>query len=113
MSEPTGSAGQQFQTEAEVMRTAANHTDDVNGAVRAELARVQDVAEGTRAYWTGSAQLTFANLMARYDDAERRLGEALTDIAVNIRSNAGNYEETETVNAEAFQSIMPNEGLPL
>ncbi|STC69669.1 MULTISPECIES: WXG100 family type VII secretion target [Corynebacterium] len=113
MSEPTGGAGQEFQTEADVMRTAANHTDDVNGAVQAELARVQNVVEGTRAYWNGAAQKTFTDLMVRYDDAERRLSEALTDIAVNIRSNAGSYEDVEAANAEVFSAIMPDEGLAL
>ena len=71
----------QFRTEADVMRNAANNVDDTNDSVNAELNRLQDVAQSTRDYWSGSAQASFDDLMVRFGDAERRLGEALGDIA--------------------------------
>lgn len=111
MTQPSAAA--EFRTEADVMREAANHTDIVNDSVMRELARVQDVAQSTGGFWKGAAQANFVSLMQRYDDAERRLSEALRDIAANIRDNASNYDNTEAVNAESFKAIQPDAGLQL
>ena len=62
---------EQFATEAEVMRAAADRTDDTNADVNREIDRVQQVAEATRGYWVGNAQRSFDDLMLRYDDANR------------------------------------------
>ncbi|WKD56904.1 WXG domain conatining protein [Corynebacterium capitovis DSM 44611] len=96
---------EQFKTEAEVMRSAADHVDDTNSNVNAEIDRVQSVAESTRSFWSGAAQRSFDELMVRYDDAQRRLGEALSAIAVNIRDNAKNYEHVDASNTDDFRSI--------
>ena len=97
----------QFQTEADVMRTAAGNVDGVNDSVVAELNRLQDVAQSTRDFWKGNAQAKFDALMVRFDDAERRLSEALRAIADNIRDNAVNFEDVDAVNADSFSSIEP------
>ncbi|MCT1684128.1 WXG100 family type VII secretion target [Corynebacterium appendicis CIP 107643] len=103
----------QFRTEADVMRNAANNVDDTNDSVNAELNRLQDVAQSTRDYWSGSAQASFDDLMVRFDDAERRLSEALGDIASNIRDNASNFEDVDATNSDAFANIAPAGGLVL
>ena len=95
----------QFRTEADVMRTAANNVDATNDSVLTELNRLQDIAESTRSYWTGEAQASFDGLMRRFDDAERRLSEALRGIADNIRDNASNFEHVEATNSESFSSV--------
>lgn len=103
----------QFRTEADVMRNAANNVDETNDSVNAELNRLQDVAQSTRDFWSGSAQASFDDLMVRFDDAERRLGEALSDIASNIRDNASNFEDVDATNSDAFANIAPSGGLVL
>lgn len=105
----------QFRTEADVMRNAANNVDSTNDSVNAELNRLQDVAQSTRDYWQGTAQASFDGLMVRFDDAERRLSEALSDIATNIRANAGNFEDVDASNSDAFANIAaaPAGGLAL
>ena len=97
----------QFRTEADVMRTAANNVDATNDSVNTELNRLQDIAESTRSYWTGQAQASFDSLMRRFDDAERRLSEALRGIADNIRDNAGNFENVEATNSDSFTNAAP------
>lgn len=97
----------QFRTEADVMRTAANNVDSTNDSVITELNRLQDVAQSTRSYWTGQAQSSFDELMQRFDDAERRLSEALRDIAINIRDNAGNFEGVDVENRDTFANVAP------
>ncbi|EFK54952.1 WXG100 family type VII secretion target [Corynebacterium genitalium ATCC 33030] len=102
-----------MQTEADVMRAAAKEVETTNEEINGELNRLQTLAEGARSHWGGTAQVSFNELMMRYDDAERRLGEALTAIAMNIRDNAGNYEDVEATNADSFSSIAPSSGLAL
>lgn len=94
-----------MKTEADVMRSAASHVDDVNTEVNAEIERVQDVAQSMRASWEGRAAGSFEQLMQRYDDAQRRLNESLADIANNIRDNAKHYENAEATNEDAFTNI--------
>ena len=94
-----------FQTEADVMRSTADHADNVNADVNREIERIQGVAESVRTFWQGSAQRSFDGLMARYDDAQRRLTEALTDISHNIRDNAKNYETADATNTDSLRQI--------
>lgn len=94
-----------FRTEADVMRTAANNVDTTNDQVVTELGRLQNVAQSTRSFWEGDAQVKFDALMVRFDDAERRLSEALRGIATNIRDNAVHFEDVEATNADSFAHI--------
>lgn len=96
---------EQFATEADVMRAAADRTDDTNADVNREIDRIQQVAESTRGFWVGNAQRSFDELMVRYDDAQRRLSEALSAIAVNIRDNAKNYETTDATNTDSLRQV--------
>lgn len=96
---------EQFATEADVMRAAADRTDDTNADVNREIDRIQQVAESTRSYWVGNAQRGFDELMTRYDDAQRRLSEALAAIAENIRDNAKNYESTDATNTDSLRQL--------
>lgn len=103
----------QLQTEADVMRTAAGNVDDTNNAVNTEIERIQGVVEGTRAFWAGEAQASFDGVMRSYDDAQRRLVEALQAIADNLRDNAKNYENIEASNMDDLRHIGASAGLAL
>ena len=94
-----------FATEAEVMRAAADRTDDTNANVNREIDRIQQVVETTRNYWVGNAQRSFDDLMMRYDDAQKRLSEALTAISANIRDNAKHYESTDATNTDSLRQL--------
>ena len=94
-----------FATEAEVMRAAADRTDDTNAHVNREIDRIQQVVESPRNYWVGNAQRSFDDLMMRYDDAQKRLSEALTAISANIRDNAKHYESTDATNTDSLRQL--------
>ena len=94
-----------FATEAEVMRAAADRTDDTNANVNREIDRIQQVVESTRNYWVGNAQRSFDDLLMRYDDAQKRLSEALTAISANIRDNAKHYESTDATNTDSLRQL--------
>lgn len=51
--------------------------------------------------------------MLRYDDAQRRLTEALTAISTNIRDNAKNYEHADVTTTEGLDRLASNSGLAL
>ncbi|MDP9851987.1 WXG100 family type VII secretion target [Corynebacterium lowii] len=94
-----------FRTEADVMVATAGRVDDTNGQVQSELTRLQSVVDGVRGSWAGSAQVSFDNLMERWNTSARELREALTSISENIRSNARNFEDMEAQNAQAFSAV--------
>ena len=96
---------QMFKTEAEVMVATAGRVDNTNDEVSAELTRLQGVVDQVRASWTGSAQVSFDNLMNRYDASSKQLQEALLSISENIRANARNFDNVEAQNQEAFNNV--------
>lgn len=95
----------QFKTEADVMRQAASNVDNVNAETQGELKRLQGVVDGVAGSWAGSAQVSFDNLMVRYNTAATNLQQALTSISENIRSNATNYEHVESDNTRMFDTV--------
>ena len=96
---------QMFKTEAEVMVATAGRVDNTNDEVSAELTRLQGVVDQVRASWTGSAQVSFDNLMNRYDASSQQLQEALLSFSENIRSNARNFDNVEARNQDAFNNV--------
>ncbi|QPK79590.1 WXG100 family type VII secretion target [Corynebacterium lizhenjunii] len=94
-----------FRTEADVMVSTAGRVDSTNNEVQGELTRLQGVVDTVRGSWAGSAQVSFDNLMQRYNTAAQQLREALTSISDNIRSNARNFDSTESENAQAFSNV--------
>ena len=96
---------QMFKTEAEVMIATAGRVDSTNDEVSAELTRLHGVVDQVRASWAGSAQVSFDNLMNRYDSSAQQLQEALTSISENIRANARNFDSVEAQNQDAFNSV--------
>jgi WXG100 family type VII secretion target len=81
----------------------AGKVDAVNDEVQAELTRLGGVVDGLRADWEGRAQVSFDDLMQRYNTSATQLREALAAISENIRSNAKGFEGVEVDNEEAFK----------
>ncbi len=96
---------QTFKTEADVMVAAAQRVDDTNQRVQNELNRLERTVEGLRSNWEGKAQVSFNNLMIRYNENERKLGEALAAIAENIRDNSRHFENVEAENESIFTNV--------
>ena len=61
--------------------------------------------DSVRGSWAGQAQVSFDNLMQRYNTSAQQLREALTSISENIRSNARNFDNVEAENTEAFSKV--------
>ncbi|APT84072.1 WXG100 family type VII secretion target [Corynebacterium aquilae] len=94
-----------FKTEADVMVATAGRVDDTNSEVQGELTRLRGVVDGVRGNWQGSAQVSFDNLMARWNTSARDLQDALHAISDNIRHNARSFENIEASNATAFNNV--------
>ena len=95
---------QTFKTQADVMVSTAGRVDNTNDEVQGEL-RLQGVVDSVRGSWAGQAQVSFDNLMQRYNTSAQQLREALTSISENIRSNAHNFDNVEAENTEAFSKV--------
>ena len=95
---------QTFRTEADVMVATAGRVDSTNDEVQGELTRLQGVVDSVRASWSGRAQVSFDNLMQRYNSSAQ-LREALTAISDNIRDNARNFDSVEADNAQSFDNV--------
>ena len=100
-----------FTTESEVMMSTANGVDTTSAEVQAELHRVRSVVESTSGAWRGTAAAAFASLMVRWDESARALQGALSDIATNIRSNATNFDTSDTDNAQSLNHLA-GAGMP-
>lgn len=96
---------QMFRTESDVMVATAGNVDGVNSNVQSELHRLRGVVDGLRGNWVGNAQVSFDNLMERYNTAAAQLQEALASISDNLRSNASNFSDVEATNTRAFDSV--------
>lgn len=104
---------QAFRTESEVMVATAGKVDQTNDEVQSELNRLRGVVDSVRGNWSGQAQVSFDNLMNRWNDSARRIQEALTSISENTRHNARAFENTEADNAQAFSAAGGGQGLAL
>lgn len=96
---------QTFRTEADVMVATAGRVDSTNDEVQGELTRLQGVVDSVRGSWAGRAQVSFDNLMQRYNSSAQQLREALTAISENIRDNARNFDSVEADNAQSFENV--------
>lgn len=96
---------QTFRTEADVMVATAGRVDSTNDEVQGELTRLQGVVDSVRGSWAGRAQVSFDNLMQRYNSSAQQLREALTAISENIRDNARNFDSVEADNAQFFDNV--------
>ena len=96
---------QLFKTEADVMVATAGRVDTTNDEVQGELTRLQGVVDSVRANWDGRAQVSFDNLMQRYNTSAQQLREALTSISDNIRDNARHFDDVEATTAQAFSNV--------
>lgn len=83
----------QLRTEADVMMATAGRVDNTNAEVQSELARLRGIVDGIRGSWAGAAQVSFDNLMQRWDASAGKLRMALQSISDNIRSNAASFDQ--------------------
>ena len=96
---------QTFKTQADVMVATAGKVDNTNDEVQGELTRLQGVVDSVRGSWVGQAQVSFDDLMQRYNTSAQQLREALTSISDNIRDNARHFDDVEATNAQAFSNV--------
>lgn len=94
-----------FTTESATMTTTAGDVDGVNQEVAGELSRLRGVVDGLSGDWAGLAHGAFNDLMLRWDEAAGRLSRALTEIAENIRANAGSFDDGEESGAADFNRV--------
>ncbi|MFC3849122.1 WXG100 family type VII secretion target [Corynebacterium hansenii] len=99
-----------FTTESGTMKTTAGDVDGVNQEVSGELSRLRGVVDGLAGEWKGQAKQAFDDLMIRWDEAAAKLSGALTDIAENIRANAGSFDDGEETGVADLNRVSASGG---
>lgn len=89
-------------TDVAAMNAAAGHVEQVNGSLHSIIGALAAEAQGAQPFFKGGAGNEFQNLMNRYNDASKRLNDALAEIAVKIRENGKGYDNAEQTNRDAI-----------
>lgn len=94
-----------FGTTFEEMTAGAAHIDDVNQQIRGLLSQLQGNLAPLQGVWRGQASTAFVNLMQRYESSSRRIEEALTAIAQQVREASGTYAAEEETHSSSLSQI--------
>ena len=93
-----------FATETSTMDVTAGRVDGVNGEIGTELTTLRGTVDGMSGLWVGSAKKAFDELMVEWDDAAKRLSDALGAIAETIRANSAEFSTGEDDNVIELQN---------
>lgn len=87
------------------LEVAATHTRSTADHVQMELHHLQKFVMGMEAYWTGSAQGQFLELMADWNTYAQMLHDALVGISHGLEGNKVNYAEAERANMRNLHHV--------
>jgi WXG100 family type VII secretion target len=94
-----------FGTTFQEMEAGANHIDDVNAQIQGYLSSLRGQLAPLPSAWRGAASTAFVNLMARYDENARKIQEALTAIATQVRGANATYVAEEDTHSSTMSQI--------
>ncbi|WP_018023337.1 WXG100 family type VII secretion target [Corynebacterium ulceribovis] len=97
-----------FTTETSTMNVTAGRVDGVNGEIGTELTTLRGTVDGLAGLWVGSAKTKFDQLMIDWDDAAKRLSEALNTISETIRANSADFDSGEDDNVTELNNASSN-----
>lgn len=95
----------QFTTEVSQMNTAAQHVQTVNQQVHSLLTSLKSEVSSVGSHWKGAAQVSFTELMARYDANATKLNQALQGISEQIQQAGTSYNTEDTTHEASFKSV--------
>lgn len=95
-----------FQVTVVELNSAATNCDNTATEVETTLASLRTMVMNLSDEWRGFASTEFQTLMTNWDLHARNLNTALEAIAVGLRGNALNYDDTERTNHGNFQAIV-------
>ena len=95
----------QFGTQTEVMRTSAQHVEEVRAQIQQQLATLRSQLAPLEGTWRGDASRAFQELMVRWNDDANRINRALHDIGVSVGASGADYRATEQETAAGTSRI--------
>jgi WXG100 family type VII secretion target len=96
-----------------VHNASAEHVRTVNSEMQLVINRIGGEAEAAMAHWAGSAGGQFQTLMARYNEAAKKLQTVLLQIADGIQNNGKAYDSSEEQNLSRLTHISGGVDAPL
>lgn len=94
-----------FGTSSEEMQKAAQHVDEVNNQVQAELRQLQNALEPLAGQWKGESAAAFHNLMQRWHEDADKLNKALQAIGQGIGTAGKSYATNDSDGGGSFSHI--------
>ncbi|MBF6087061.1 WXG100 family type VII secretion target [Nocardia cyriacigeorgica] len=89
-------------TSEAAMTAAVNHIETVGSQLESEISNVRNLVQGIKESWQGQAQGSFDRVMLDFDDAQRKMNEALKGFSDSITSAKVGYIESEQRNQDAL-----------
>jgi WXG100 family type VII secretion target len=99
-----------FGIELPTMQAAAQHVDEVNGQIQAQLTSLLDRLEPLEAAWKGEGATSFNALIERWHQDATQLNSILRSIGERLSQTHGNVARTEGEVGQSFYSITSRLG---
>lgn len=94
-----------FGTQTDVMQTASRHVVDVNTSIQTQLKKLENQLAPLPAQWQGLAAQRFTELMVRWNEDARTLGDSLMRMGEAIGSSGQTYRAADDDAAAATSTI--------
>jgi early secretory antigenic target protein ESAT-6 len=91
-----------FRTELPTMQAAAQHVEQVNVSIQAQLSQLLSRLEPLAGTWQSGAAASFQTLKQRWHDEATKLNAVLREIGEGLARAQQTYQASDTTNAEGF-----------
>ncbi|HZE39127.1 MAG TPA: WXG100 family type VII secretion target [Stackebrandtia sp.] len=88
------------------LSTGSSNMRDAVEQARAQLSKIRGEVSASQAFWSGSAALSFGNLMTEYDTKSGKLQNALDTIANLVDKSAANHSSNEDLQSRSMNNLM-------
>ena len=106
----TQDAGGAFRLELPTMMAAANHVEEVNAGIAAQLSNLMQRLDPLAQTWQGQAAASFMALKERWMDDAGKLNQSLLGISEKLRESGKSYGQSEEMVGGTFTRIIERLG---
>jgi WXG100 family type VII secretion target len=97
--------GGKFGVELPTMQAAAQHVDEVNNQIQAQLTSLLSRLEPLKGAWKGEGATSFNSLIERWHQDATQLNQVLQTIGERLQQTHGNVTQVEGEVGQSFNTI--------
>ncbi|PXY32215.1 WXG100 family type VII secretion target [Prauserella muralis] len=94
-----------FTGTPEQFQQAYQDVEEIKSRMDQNMNQLRDNIEATRAGWDGEAARAFQNVMAAFDEKNRKLNDALQHIGELLQQSGVKYQQAEEEQNSAISNI--------